>query len=450
MTAPTYNPFVERLSREELEAYQLAKLRGQLLYVRSSSPFYRQKLGLDERDVERLTLKGFGEVVPVTRKAELVEDQAERPPFGTRLAVDPRQVAQVTTTGGTSGGGQEIQALTVADVASTASLLTWGLHWGGLGAGDAVLNTLPISLGAAGQWLARALAQLRCLELQVGVYSTEQKLDLAVRFGAKAVIATPSYLMTLAHAAQARGLDLAGTPIARLCTATEAFSVEWAHGVEQTWGATLSEWYGSSQRAIAWTCELGAAPGERHGVLHTFPHMSVIEVLDPESGEHVEPGGEGEVVVTFLESEASPLIRFATGDRARYLGWDSCECGRSFPGLESGTISRYDDMLKVKGVSFWPAAVDALVFSQPIGKRPFRDYRGRVYSDDRGRERIEVTVGFEEHVDPAGRRALLDELAERIRAQIGLAMEVAAGDVAEDAFRDERTKARRWRDERIH
>ena len=377
----------------------------------------------------------------MTRKAELVADQAEEPPFGTRLAVDRSQVAQVTTTGGTSGGGQEIQALTVADMASTAALLAWGLHWGGLGPGDAVLNTLPISLGAAGQWMARAIAQLRWLELQAGVYTTEQKLNLAVRFGAKAVIATPSYLMTLTHAARERGLNLAAGPVTRLFTATEAFSVDWAHNLERAWGATLSEWYGSSQRAIAWSCELGAAPGDRHGVLHPFPHMSLIEVVAPETGEHVEPGEDGEVVVTFLESEASPLLRFGSGDKARWLGWSCCECGRAFLGLESGTISRYDDMLKVKGVSLWPATVDAIVFAEAV-----RDYRGRVYADERGRERVELTVTLEEGVDGD----VLARLANRIRAETGLSMKLVSGEVAAEAFRDERTKARRWRDERAH
>jgi phenylacetate-CoA ligase len=164
--------------------------------------------------------------------------------------------------------------------------------------------------------------------------------------------------------------------------------------------------------------------------------MSLLEVVDPETGEHVEPGEEGEVVVTFLESEASPLLRFASGDKARWLGWDCCECGRAFPALESGTISRYDDMLKVKGVSFWPAAVDALVFAQQV-----RDYRGRVYVDDAGRERVEVTVA-------AGRDVDLRRLAGELRERIGVAVDVRAGDVDADAFRDERTKARRWRDER--
>src|SRR5439155_17352232 len=92
----SYDPFVERLSREELEVYQLAKLRSQLRYVLAASPFYRRKLELREEDVDRLTLADLPAAVPVTRKAELVADQAEEPPFGTGLAADRSQVAQVT------------------------------------------------------------------------------------------------------------------------------------------------------------------------------------------------------------------------------------------------------------------------------------------------------------------------------------------------------------------
>jgi phenylacetate-CoA ligase len=168
-------------------------------------------------------------------------------------------------------------------------------------------------------------------------------------------------------------------------------------------------------------------------------------VVDSATGAHVKPGDEGEAVITFLDSEASPLLRFATGDKVRYLGWTCCPCGRPLPGLESGTITRYDDMLKVKGVNFWPAAVDTVVLADAA----VEDYRGRVFLDEQGRERIALRVRFRGGgKDPAS--TLIPALEEELRQRIGLTMKIEPVEQLEGAFRDERTKARRWRDDRRH
>ena len=443
----SFDPQLEAMSRADLERYQWQKLVKQLEFLEATNNFYREKWSREHLSVGSLTsFSEFAEQVPVTRKAELIEDQAENPPFGNRLGVELGKLVQVNLTGGTSGKGQEIHGLTLSDVASTAAMYSWGCYWAGLRPGDAIANTIPVSLAAAGQWLHASFSQQRLLQLPIGVYDARQKLDFALKFGAKAVVATPSYLTTLRQVASESRVDLRSSSIGVLLTATEAYSPDWAKRTEEAWGARLFEWYGATQRVVAWNCEVGALNEKgSHGVLHSFPHLVILEVIDPETGSHVAPGDEGEVVVTFLESEASPLVRFATGDRARFMGWDCCSCGRSFPGIESGTIGRYDDMLKVKGVNLWPASVDSVVLAHPL----VVDYRGRVFTDSEHREQIELHIRFQQPSPETTIDRTVRELQEKLRHQVGLRFEIVAAAELADEFRDERTKARRWRDERI-
>ena len=132
-----YNPDLEAMSRDELEKYQWKKLSGQLEFVAGSNRFYRDKWKRAGVGSVR-SFQEFCERVPLTRKSELIDDQAALPPFGHRLGVKRDKVVQINLTGGTSGKGQEVHGLTLSDVASTAAMYSWGCFWAGLRAGDQV------------------------------------------------------------------------------------------------------------------------------------------------------------------------------------------------------------------------------------------------------------------------------------------------------------------------
>jgi phenylacetate-CoA ligase len=186
-------------------------------------------------------------------------------------------------------------------------------------------------------------------------------------------------------------------------------------------------------------------PDGRRGGLHTLPHLAVYEVLDPDTGEHVDDGEVGELVITpFVSSAAMPLVRFASGDRVRYLGHDGCGCGRAFASIESGHVIRYDDRLKVKGVNLEPDELDPLIAVAGV-----RDYEAIVAIDDLGRETITVSVeprdGFDDRIDTGAIAAAL-HAATGLSFRVGLADEpLAAAEVTGDV-----KKRRRWRDLRRH
>ena len=177
-----------------------------------------------------------------------------------------------------------------------------------------------------------------------------------------------------------------------------------------------------------------------------LPEACIYEVLDPATERPAAPGDAGELVVTPLFGEATPIIRFATGDRVRYLPAGSCHCGRTGGGIEAGTVSRYDSMVKIRGVNVWPEAVDEVVFSFP----GVADYAAEVFTDEtQGSEQVRLAVEFAA-ADPGERRRTLEALGPRLQERIGIRVEVVAhtGPALVAAVPDDWAKRSRWRDRR--
>jgi phenylacetate-CoA ligase len=233
-----------------------------------------------------------------------------------------------------------------------------------------------------------------------------------------------------------------------ITVATEAFPVSWAQEVEEIWGTRLHEMYGSTQGAglVAVSCEKGAIrPNGERGSLHVAEQYFLAEVLDPATGRHVRAGEEGEVILTSLDQEASPVIRFRTRDRVRFLTYDRCDCGRPLNIWESGTITRYDDMLKIRGMNVWPSAVDGVVFAH----KEADEYVGRVAIDQEGKEQVVVSLALKSEaagLAPAERAGLLGRIGEELKAATGVSMELQ--EVRRAELPTFEFKSRRWIDER--
>src|SRR5207249_108998 len=170
----------------------------------------------------------------------------------------------------------------------------------------------------------------------------------------------------------------------------------------------------------AGTCEEGVVTDGKRGSYHAAEPVVLAEVLDPESGEPVPYGDEGELVITTLHQVAAPMIRFRQGDRIRRLPASACDCGRTWEVWEAGTIARYDDMLKIKGQNVWPLAVEELVF----GYTEIEEYSGRVYLSEGGGEAVTLSVEFKKNAPVADRTAILAQLPARLRDRTGIRMAV--------------------------
>ncbi|PKN61297.1 MAG: hypothetical protein CVU57_30315 [Deltaproteobacteria bacterium HGW-Deltaproteobacteria-15] len=440
---------LETLPLEQLEALQFERTKRTLLRAYHGSGFYRDLF--DAAKVRPEDFKRLDDIerFPFTDKQALIKDQQDNPPFGRRLCVPLRRVRRVNLTSGTSGMGQEVHCHEDGSIRAANASTASHFAAAGLKKGDLSAVLYPLGTMTGGMLSYEGLRTFGATPLPLAVFNATQKIDMMNRFGVHHVLTTPAYLTRLTSLCMERGKEprelfprLKGVTLS-----TEPFSVAWAVRMEEIWGTVVHDIYGSTQLNLnyAVTCKYGAAPDGQRGYYHLADHFAMVEVIDHETHRPVRFGEWGEPVVTTFSREAMPLIRFRTNDRVRLLPPDLCDCGRVSRAMwEAGTISRYDDMIKIKATNVWPQTVDEVIFS-------FEDvdeYSGRVYIADDAKEVAEVLVEFKRGGPGADTRVgLLERIGEKIKDKTQVSMRVR--EVAHGTLPRFEYKARRWTDERI-
>jgi phenylacetate-CoA ligase len=344
---------METLDPETLKHHQLARL---VALVRAALPANRflgarcAWAGLaDPRDLR--TWDDF-QRLPLTRKSELVEDQAALPPFGTNLSFPLDRYVRVHQTSGTTG-----TPLRWLDTEESwdwwARCWTVVLRAAGLGPGDRVF--FPFSFGLfVGFWAGfEGVRALGALAIPGGGQDTAQRLAAMESLGATAICCTPSYALHLAEVARERGIALERLGVRTTVHAGEpGASIPAVRArIEAAWGARAYDHAGMTEMG-AYGFECAAQAG-----LHVNEAEFIVEVIDPATGQ---PADEGELVLTNLGRVGSPLLRYRTGDRVR-VARTPCACGRTFLRLDGGILGRVDDMLIVRGVNVFPSALEGIV-----------------------------------------------------------------------------------------
>lgn len=449
------NPVVERSSVEALRAVQEKRALEQVIRMYETNEFYADYYRRQRFDPYKLrSLEDFKHRVPFVTKEILLEDQRNNPPFG-RMNSKPDVVRQLHFTSGTTGVGQEMHPLTARDVEAlgTANMYHW--HWAGLRSGDRLVITFPVGLTMAGQFFIKSCEALGVVPLLVGGASAEEKIRLMLKVKPTGLIAGPSYLERLRSVATEMDVDPARDLPDLTCifTAAEPFSLEWAVDTEQFWRAKVHEWYGATQSAgqAMFTCEHGAVNDDgagtlSRGYLHNLDHRNLVEVLsvddDGVRGETPVPvGSPGEAVITNLHRRGFACVRFRIGDRVVPLGANVCSCGRPFANFESGTITRYDDMMKIKGMNVWPAAVDEIV----LRDAEVAEYLGHVFLGEDGREVAEILVELNPQVE-GSTDSIIARLSGQLRDLIGVGFVIRIAPPL--SLPRYEFKARRWTDDR--
>ena len=380
-------PF-ERWTDEDRRRAQWSRLSANFPELQRGNAFYRAKLPKAARDLADL---------PFTTKAELSEDQAAHPPFGTNLTYPIDRYVRLHQTSGTTG-----RPLRFLDTAE--SWEWWRECWqpiyraAGVTARDRIF--FAFSFGAfVGFWSAFAGAErLGALCLSGGAMTTTERVAAIVATEATILLCTPTYALRLAEAAREEGIDLArsalrvsihaGEPGASIPTTRERIENELGVEAFDHTGATEVGAHGFSCSA-------------RDGV-HINESEFVVEVLDS-SGE-ARDEGDGELVLTNLGRWGMPVIRYRTGDRVKAVR-GMCSCGRTLVKLAGGIAGRVDDMVTVRGVNVFPSAIEAIVrrFAE-VGE--YRVELARVREMDELRCVVEAPADVAERVGAAIHREL--------------------------------------------
>ncbi len=440
---------LETLSPDALKILQFEKTKQTLERAYHKSDFYRQRF--DKAGVKPDDFKSLDDIArfPFIDKQDLIKDQEQHPPFGSRVCVGSQKIRRVNLTSGTSGMGQEVhcheeESIRAANESTACHFAAIGLERGDL---SAVLY--PLGTMTGGMLSYEALRVFGATPLALAVFNTNQKIDIMQRFDVHHILTTPAYLSRITSICLEQGLN-PGKTFSRLkgiTVSTEPFPVAWALKMEDIWGTVIHDIYGSTQLNLnyAITCKYGAVPDGQFGTYHLADSFALVEVLDKGTDQPVAYGEWGEPVVTTFSRQAMPLVRFRSNDRVRLLPPDLCDCGRTSRALwEVGTVSRYDDMIKIKATNIWPQTVDEAVFSFD----EIEEYNGRVYIDETGQEVARVSLEFKKTaLDNATKAAVLKQLGVKIKemTQVSMALEeVPYGSLPRFEY-----KVRRWTDERI-
>ncbi len=345
-------PEEESLDATSLAVLQRRKLDRLLSEIREFNPFYREKL----RDTRFDPLADPIDRLPFTTRAEIEQDHAANPPYGTNLTYPLARYCRFHQTSGT--GGRPVRWLDTAE-----SWAWWEKCWriiftaAGVSAGDRVF--FPFSFGPfIGFWGAfESAVSLGCLAIPAGGLSTTARLKMALDNQAGVICCTPTYALHMAEVAATERIDIRNSAVRAIIVAGEPGGNIPAtrQRIEAAWGARVHDHSGMTEMgALSFECQ------PNPGGLHVIESEFIAECIDPQTLQSVPDGEVGELVLTNLGRVGSPLIRYRTRDQVRLVR-GRCDCGRCFARLQGGILGRIDDMFIVRGNNVFPTAVEAVL-----------------------------------------------------------------------------------------
>jgi phenylacetate-CoA ligase len=366
MTRAVQNRSVESLDRAALAALQGDRLERLLAAIYRRNSFYTRKFDDAGLVLAALRFPRDLEKLPLTTKKELIADQAAHPPWGAALSEPRERYTRYWQTSSTAGS-----PLRWLDTNESWQWVVdcWKAVYSAarVEAGDRIF--FPFSFGPfLGFWGAfEAGYQIGALCIPGGGMSSELRLHMIDALEATVVCCTPTYALRLAEVAvlehksgrsprpfsqnNVRAVIVAGEAGGSIPATRER--------IETSWGARVIDHHGLTEVGpISFEC------WESPGGLHINEAEYIAEVLDPATGAPLPDGRRGELVITNLGRVASPVIRYRTGDIVVRRG-GPCPCGRTWARLEGGILTRADDMVSIRGVNVYPAAIEAVVRSFP-------------------------------------------------------------------------------------
>ena len=424
---------IETASRDEIAALQLERMKWTLKHAYDNVPHYKKKF--DEKGVHPDDLKTLADLAkfPFTTKIDLRDNY----PFGL-FAVPRTKVARVHASSGTTGK-PIVVGYTLKDIDNWANLVARSIRAAGGRAGDTCHIAYGYGLFTGGMGAHYGAERLGCMVVPMSGGQTEKQVQLIQDFQPEIIMVTPSYSLVIAEEFERQGIKPEDISLK-----IGIFGAEpWGHGmrdeIERKLGIDAIDIYGLTEvmgPGVACEC-IESKDGPVIWEDHFYP-----EIINPDTGEVVADGEEGELVFTSLSKEAMPVIRYRTRDLTRLLPPTS----RSFRRMDRIT-GRTDDMLIVRGVNVFPSVIEEQILRD---KRLAGNYQILLTRDghlDNVEVRCELQREFSGKMSPAEIQAISKEMQHHIKTIAGISTRVTV--LAHEAIPRTLTgKARRVIDER--
>ena len=349
-----YQEEIECMPRAELEVLQVERLRWAVKHAYENVPLYKQRFdeaGLDPYSIESLEdIKRFPFIVK--------QDMRDAYPFGL-FAVDRSGVKRLHASSGTTGQATVV-GYTENDLKNWGDCFARGIAM----VGGSAESTMQVSYGyglftgGLGAHMGGEVAGCTVVPMSTG--NTKRQIQIMKDFGTDILCATPSYALLIADTAIEMGYDPAKDfPISGVILGAEPASEHMREEIRQKFGVKYCDVYGLSEimgPGVAMECS------ESHG-LHVAEDLFLVEIAAPETLEPVPDGQLGELVITTLTRECSPLIRYRTRDLTRIID-EPCACGRTHRKIDR-IVGRTDDMLIIRGVNVFPSQIEQVITGFP-------------------------------------------------------------------------------------
>ena len=426
--APAALDAIETASRDAIAALQLERLRWSLAHAYANVPHFKR--AFDAKGVHPSDLKTLADLrlFPFTTKADLRDAY----PFGL-FAVPREQVVRLHASSGTTGK-PTVVGYTKADIDHWADLVARSIRAAGGRPGDIVQVVYGYGLFTGGLGAHYGAERLGCTVIPISGGQTEKQVQLIQDFRPKIIMVTPSYMQVIIEEMRRQEIDPRSTSLRIGIFGAEPWTEAMRRDIEASANIDAVDIYGLSEvmgPGVANEC-IETKDGPVIWEDHFYP-----EIIDPETGEVLPDGEEGELVFTTLTKEALPVIRYRTRDLTRLLP----PTARSFRRMGK-IVGRSDDMLIIRGVNLFPTQVEELILQHGKLSGQYQLVVTREGPLDAVEVRCEVLPGVEDD-----RAAIGQWLQQRIKTLIGVSTAVTVG-APESIERTLVGKARRVVDKR--
>jgi len=440
----------ESLSRDEMQAIQLAALQKTVNYVYARNTHYRQKL--DEMGVKPADIKSLADIklLPFTTKQDLRDNYPFR-----LFTADPEEIVEYHATSGTTGK-PVVVGYTRQDLETWKEVMARVFAGAGVTSKDVVQNIYGYGLFTGGLGAHYGAIHVGAAVIPISGGNTQKQLMLLEDFGSTVVTCTPSFLMHIHEVGEAQGIDFKKLNLRVGILGAEPWSESMRTQIQEKLHMQACDIYGLSEiigPGVGFECIEG------QDGLHLNEDYFYPEIIDPVTCDVLPEGAEGELVFTTLVNQGQPLLRYRTRDITR-LHYGTCVCGRTLVKMDR-ISGRSDDMLIIRGVNVFPSQIESVILKREGVSPHYMVIVERKGAMDSLRVKIEVTeefmvkasadilkgAEFDILEDVATVRSKKHNLQQDIKEMIGISVEVHL--VPPNSIPRSEGKAKRIEDRRI-
>ena len=374
---------VETVDRGEMGRIQLGRLQKTVRYVYERNAVYRKTL--DGMKVAPDDIRSLDDIrrIPFTVKQQIRDHY----PFGFFTA-PLEEIVEFHATSGTTGK-PVVVGYTRSDIELWTEVMARACTGAGIGKTDIVQNIYGYGLFTGGLGTHYGAMRVGAAVLPMSGGNSQRQIMLMQDFGSTVVTSTPSFLMHLHEVGEQMGVDFRKLRLRTGLFGAEPWSESMRQAIQERFGITACDMYGLSEiigPGVSFECH------EVRNGLHINEDWFYPEVIDPDTGEVLPPGEQGELVLTTVGNEGQPLLRYRTRDITRLSG-EPCACGRTLVKMER-ISGRTDDMLIIRGVNFFPSQIESIVIRHPGVSPHYMVVVDRKGSMDEVEVQLEVTEEF--------------------------------------------------------